>query len=112
MCPQGLPNLITLRVTKMMNKKDYIFKIQQAESSKDLYSICNKLLNREQESVLPAHDCAKTLPYRFITHFNDKITYIRVNLENESRTTASDTTADITTEFVGTPLKVHRNRGP
>ena len=35
-------------------KKDYIKnKIANAQSSKDIYKICDKLLNREQRSVLP-----------------------------------------------------------
>ena len=33
---------------------------QSAESSKELYKICNKPLNREKILVSPAHDCAKT----------------------------------------------------
>ena len=43
-------------------KKDYIKnKIEKAESSKDLYKICDKLLNREQKAILPSHDCAQSL---------------------------------------------------
>ena len=48
-------------------KKDYIKnKIENAESSKDLYKICDKLLNREQKAILPSHDCAQSLAKTFI----------------------------------------------
>ena len=62
-------------------KKNYFkSKIENAASSKDLYKVCNKLLNREQKSVLPAHECAKDLADRFINFFNNKISQIRENL--------------------------------
>ena len=39
-------------------KKDYIkTKIENPQCPKDLYEICDKLLNPEQKSVLPLHDC-------------------------------------------------------
>ena len=55
-------------------KKDYNKnKIENAQSSKDLYKIYNKLLNREQRSVLPAHDCATSLANTFVDYFKNKI---------------------------------------
>ena len=54
-------------------KKDYIKnKIENAESSKDLYKICHKLLNREQKAMLPSHDCAQSLSNTFVNYFNEK----------------------------------------
>lgn len=48
-------------------KKDYFrSKVESATSSKELYKVCDKLLNREKASVLPTHDCAKSLADRFI----------------------------------------------
>ena len=53
-------------------KKDYIKnKIENAQSSKDLYQICDKLLNREQRSVLPSHDCATSLAKTFVDYFKN-----------------------------------------
>ena len=63
-------------------RKDYIKnKIENAQSSKDLYKICDKLLNREQRSVLPSHDCARSLANTFVDYFKNKIELIRSNLE-------------------------------
>ena len=71
-------------------KKDYIDnKIENAQSSKDLYKICDKLLNREQRSMLPSHDCATSLANTFVDYFKDKIELIRSNLE-ESLNTSTD----------------------
>ena len=44
-------------------------KIETAETSKDLYKVCDNLLNREQKSVLPSHDCVKDLADKFGKHF-------------------------------------------
>ena len=63
-------------------KQDYFkTKIETAETSKDLYKVCDNLLNREQKSVLPSHDCVKDLADKFITYFNDKVSNIRKDLE-------------------------------
>ena len=63
-------------------KKDHIKdKIENAQSSKDLYKICDKLLNREQRSVLPSRDCTTSLANTFVDYFKNKIELIRSNLE-------------------------------
>ena len=55
-------------------KKDYIKnKIENVQSSTDLHKICDKLLNREQRSVLPSHDCATSLANTFVDYFKNKI---------------------------------------
>ena len=55
-------------------KKDYIKnKIENAESSKDLYKICDTLLNREQKAILPSHDCAHSLANTFVNYLNEKV---------------------------------------
>ena len=60
-----------------------------AQSSKDLYKICDKLLNREHRSVVPSHDCATSLANTFIDYFKNKIELIRSDLE-ESLNTSTD----------------------
>ena len=71
-------------------KKDYIKnKIENAQSSKDLYKICDTLLNREQSSVLPSHDCATSLAYTLVYYFKNKIELICSNLE-QSLNTSTD----------------------
>ena len=51
-------------------KQDYFkTKIETAETSKDLYKVCDNLLNLQQKSVLPSHDCVKDLADKFITSF-------------------------------------------
>ena len=63
-------------------KKDYIKnKIANAELSKDLYTICDKLLNWEQKAILPSHDCAQSLANTFANYFNEKIELIWNNHE-------------------------------
>ena len=63
-------------------KKDYLKnKIENAESSKALYRICDKRLNREQIAILPSHDCAQSLANTFVNYLNEKIELIRNNLE-------------------------------
>ena len=63
-------------------KKDYIKnKIENAESSKDLYKTCDKLLNREQKAILPSYNCAQSLPNTFVNYLNEIIELIRSNLE-------------------------------
>ena len=53
-------------------EKDYIKnKIENAQSSKDLYKICDKLINREQRSVLSSHDCATSLANTFVDYFKN-----------------------------------------
>ena len=85
-------------------KQDYFkTKIETAETSKDLYKVCDNLLNREQKSVLPSHDCVKDLADKFITYFNDKISNIRKDLEKAPIST-SQTPHDIFIKFDGEVL--------
>ena len=65
--------------------------------------MCDNLLNREQKSVLPSHDCVKDLADKFITYFNDKISNIRKDLEKASLST-SQTPQDIFNNFDGDVL--------
>ena len=63
-------------------KKDYIKnKIENAESSKDLHKIWNKLLNREQKAILPSHDFAQSLANTVVNYFNEKIELIRNKIQ-------------------------------
>ena len=41
------------------------------KDNKYLYDICDKLLNREQKSVLPTHDCATSLANTFVDYFKN-----------------------------------------
>ena len=89
-------------------KKDYIKnKIENAQSSKDLYQICDKLLNREQRSLLPSHDCATSLANTFVDYFKNKIELIRSNLE-ESLNTSTDQLPPIAPVFHGLSLEQFR----
>ena len=63
--------------------------------------MCDNLLNREQKSVLPSHDCIKDLADKFITYFNDKISTIRKDLE---KAPTSQTPQDIFNKFDGEVL--------
>ena len=78
-------------------------KIETAETSKDLYKVCENLLNREQKSILPSHDCVKDLADKFIIYFNDKISNIRKDLEKAPIST-SQTPQDIFNNFDGEVL--------
>ena len=63
-------------------KKDYIKNnIENAQSSKDLYNICDKLLNPKQISVWPSHDCATSLANTFVDYFKNRIELIRSDIE-------------------------------
>ena len=86
-------------------KQDY-FKTntETPETSKDIYKVCNNLLNREQKSILPSHDCVNEFASKFITyHFNDKISNIRKDLEKAPLST-SQTPQDIFIKFDGEVL--------
>ena len=64
-------------------KKDYIKnKIENAESSKVLYRVCDKLLNREQKAILPSHDCAQSLANTFVNYFNEKLNWFETTLNH------------------------------
>ena len=80
----------------------YAERISNAKGHKELYSVCNELLNKQKTSVLPKHDCAKDLADRFINYFTDKITVIRDNLKSESGDSSSH--AEYLPAFFGNPL--------
>ena len=89
-------------------RKDYIKnKIENVQSSKDLYKICDKLLNREQRSVLPSHDCATSLANTFVDYFKNKIELIRSNFE-ESLNTSTDQLPSTAPIFHGLSLEQFR----
>ena len=89
-------------------KKDYIKnKIENAQSSKDLSNICDKLLNREQRSVLSTYDCATSLANAFVDYFKNKIELIRSRLE-ESLKTSTDQSPSTAPIFHGLSLEQFR----
>ena len=64
-------------------KKDYIKnKIANAQSSKGIYKICDKLLNRKQRSVLPSHDCATSLANTSVDYFKIKLNWFAALVKN------------------------------
>ena len=65
--------------------------------------MCDNLLNRQQKSVLPSHDCVKDLADKFIIYFNDKISNIRKDLDKAPIST-SQTPQDIFNNFDGEVL--------
>ena len=85
------------------NQDYFKTKIETAETSKDLYKVCDNLLNWQQKSVLPSHDCVKDLADKLITYFNDKISNIRKYLEKAPIST-SQTPQDIFNKFDGEVL--------
>ena len=89
-------------------KKDYIKnKMGNAQSSKDLYKICDKLLNSEQRSVLPSHDCATSLANSFVDYFKNEIELICSNLE-EYLNTSTDQLPSTAHIFHGLSLEQFR----
>ena len=86
-------------------KKNYFkSKVENAETPKELYNVCNKLLNRGKHSILPDHDCAESLANRFVNYFDDKIAQIRIDLEKSPLSTPDHLT-DINATFNGVPLQ-------
>ena len=81
----------------------YKSKVETATSAKELYQVCNKLLNRERKSVLPSHECASELANRFVNYFGDKIAEIRDNILN-SPVESTNTVIDIDPVFTGEPF--------
>ena len=65
--------------------------------------MCDNLLNREQESVLPSHDCVKDLADKCVSYCNDKITNIRKDFEKAPISTTL-TPQDIFNKFNGEVL--------
>ena len=91
------------RYNNLLNstKKDYTKnKIENAQSSRDLYQICDKLLNREQRSVLPSHDCATSLANTFVDYFKNKIELIRSNLEESLNTSTDQLPSTVPSNFM------------
>ena len=85
-------------------KQDYFkTKIETAKTSKDLHKVCDNILNREQKSVLPSHDCVKDLADKSITYFNHEISNIWKDLEKAPILT-SQTPQDIFNKFDGDVL--------
>ena len=88
-------------------KQDYFKnKVESATSTKELFKVCNNLLNRTNENVLPSHNCGTELANRFVNYFGDKIKSIRQDLENSSNT--PDYTTNVASDFDGVPLEKFR----
>ena len=88
-------------------KQDYFKnKVESATSTKELFKVCNNLLNRTNENVSPSHNCGTELANRFVNYFGDKIKSIRQDLENSSNT--PDYTTNVASDFDGVPLEKFR----
>ena len=88
-------------------KQDYFKnKIESATSTKELFKVCNNLLNRTNGNALPSHSCAAELANRFVNYFGDKIKSIRQDLEDSSNT--PDYTINVANDFDGVPLDKFR----
>ena len=97
------------RYNNLLNttKQDYFKnKVESATSTKELFKVCNNLLNRTNENVLPSHNCGTELAKRFVNYFGDKIKSIRQDLENSSNT--PDYTTNVASDFDGVPLEKFR----
>ena len=82
----------------------YKTKVETATSTKELYQVCNKLLNRERTSILPSHECANELADRFVNYFSDKIAKIRDDIQN-SPVESPNCLTDIDPVFTGEPFE-------
>ena len=78
-------------------------KVESATSTKELFKVCNNLLNRTNENILPTHNCRTELANRFVNYFGDKIKSIRQDLENSWNT--PNGTINVISDFDGVPLK-------
>ena len=86
-------------------KKDYIkSKVQNTNSSKELFKVCNRLLNKEKTTVLPSHQCTNELADKFVNYFTDKIAQIREHLIKSPAETPSHL-KDVNPEFTGESLE-------
>ena len=92
-----------LNTTKQEYFKD---KVESATSTKELFKVCNNLLNRTNENILPTHNCGTESANRFVNYFGDKIKSIRQDLENSSNT--PNGTINVISDFAGVPLKEFR----
>jgi hypothetical protein len=55
---------------------------KNASNPKGLYKVTNKLLNKQNDPVLPAHSSLQELTERFAKYFTDKISLIRAGLDS------------------------------
>ena len=92
-----------LNTTKQEYFKD---KVESATSTKELFKVCNSLLNGTNKNILPTHNCGTELANRFVNYFGDKIKSIRQDLENSSDT--PNGTINVISDFDGVPLKEFR----
>ena len=95
--------LVSLNTTKQDYFKN---KVESATSTKELFIVCNNLLNRTNENVLPSHSCGTELANRFVNYFGDKIKSIRRDLEDSSNT--PDYMINVANDFDGVPLDKFR----
>ena len=80
-------------------------KVEPVTSTKELFKMCNDLLNRTNENILPTHNCGTELANLFVNYLGDKIKSIRQDIENLSNT--PNGTINII-DFDGVPLKDFR----
>ena len=92
-----------LNTTKQEYFKD---KVESTTSTKELFKVCNNLLNRTNENILSTHNCGTELANRLVNYFGDKIKSIRQDLENSSNT--PNGTINVISDFDGVPLKKFR----
>ena len=85
----------------------YREKIVNAPSSKDKWAFCNKMFGKDTSSPLPAHDSEETLANDFNLFFTEKVSKIRVDLE-QNPLPYPPHAAEARSEFSGTPLSNFR----
>ena len=85
----------------MNTTKQDFFKneIESATSTKELFKVCNNLLNWTNENELPSHSCGTELANPFVNYFGDKIKSIHLDLEDSSNT--PDYTISAANDFDG-----------
>ena len=84
-------------------REHYNKKINECNSTKELYNCVNELLDKKKSSVLPSHDSTTELAERFNKYFKDKICEIRKSFP-PYETSLDDSGGS----FTGTPLEVFK----
>ena len=87
--------------TSFAKKKEYVRAKLEQKSGKSLYSVVNKLLDREKEVILPNAKSDKELANNFLVYFKEKIEKIRSSFTPVSVSQSLDINPDIVklTEF-------------
>ena len=71
-----------INLIRTLKKKHFNDSIAGSESSKDLFKVCNQLLGKKNEQILPTNIPPSKLPAHFNNFFIEKINSLRDKLDN------------------------------